>query len=52
MFVSLSPQTEKMGERMNSAMNHRRGGVFQKMIRRTDPLIIVNHIEDFPLSSR
>ena len=35
MFIPLSPQTEKMGERMNSAMNHRRGGVLQKMIRRT-----------------
>ena len=40
MFVSLSQQTEKMGERMNSAMNHRRGGVFQ-MIMRTDPVISV-----------
>ena len=39
MFVSLSQQTEKMGERMNSAMNHRRGGGLWKMIRRTDPLI-------------
>ena len=39
MFVSLSPQTEKMGERMNGVMNHRRGGVFQKVIRRTDPVI-------------
>jgi hypothetical protein len=32
MFVSLSQQTEKMGERMNSAMNHRRGGGLRKMI--------------------
>ena len=32
MFVSLSQQTEKMGERMNSAMNHRRGGVLRKML--------------------
>ena len=39
MLVSLSQQTEKMGERMNSAMNHRRGGGLRKMIRRTDPLI-------------
>jgi hypothetical protein len=44
MFVSLSPQTDKMGERMNSAMNHRRGGVLQKMIMRTDPLIIAIEI--------
>ena len=35
MFVSLSQQTEKMGERMNSAMNHRRGGRLWKMISRT-----------------
>jgi len=41
MFVSLSQQTEKMGERMNSAMNHRRGGGLRKMIRRTDPLITI-----------
>ena len=39
MFVPLSPQTEKMGERMNSAMNHRRGGGLWKMIRRTAPVI-------------
>ena len=39
MFVSLSQQTEKMGERMNSAMNHRRGGGLQEMITGTDPLI-------------
>ena len=39
MFVSLSQQTEKMGERMNSAMNHRRGGGLWKMIRRTAPVI-------------
>ena len=48
MFVSLSQQTEKMGERMNSAMNHRRGGGLRKMIRR-DPLIrkgIIYHIHN------
>ena len=39
MFVSLSQQTEKMGERMNSAMNHRRGGVLRKMIGGTVPVI-------------
>ena len=39
MFVPLSPLTEKMGERMNSIMNSRRGGGLWKMIRRTDPLI-------------
>jgi hypothetical protein len=39
MFVSLSQQTEKMGERMNGVMNHRRGGVLRKMIMRTDPVI-------------
>ena len=35
MFVSLSPHTDKKGERMNSIMNSRRGGVLQKMIMRT-----------------
>ena len=40
MFVSLSPQTEKMGERMNGVMNHRRGGRLQEMITGTAPLII------------
>ena len=39
MFVSLYQQTEKMGDRMNGVMNHRRGGVLQKMIMRTDPVI-------------
>jgi len=39
MFIPLSPLTEKMGESMNSIMNSRRGGVFQKMIMRTDPVI-------------
>ena len=28
-----------MGDRMNGVMNHRRGGVLQKMIMRTDPVI-------------
>ena len=34
MFVPLFPLTEKMGERMNSVMNCRRGGGLQEMIRR------------------
>ena len=44
MFVSLSRQTEKMGERMNSAMNHRRGGGLWKMIMRTDPVITTLYV--------
>ncbi len=44
MFVSLSQQTEKMGERMNSAMNHRRGGGLWKMIMRTDPVITTLYV--------
>jgi len=39
MLVSLSPQTDKKGERMNSVMCHRQGGGLQEMISRTDPLI-------------
>ena len=39
MFIPLSPLTDRKGDRMNGVMNHRRGGVFQKMIMRTDPVI-------------
>ena len=35
MLVSLSPQSEKKGERMSSVMNYRRGGRLQEMITRT-----------------
>ena len=34
MFVPLPSLTDKKGDRMNGVMNHRRGGVFQKMIMR------------------
>jgi hypothetical protein len=38
MFVPLPSLTDRKGDRMNGVMNHRRGGVFQ-MIMRTDPVI-------------
>ena len=39
MFIPLPSLTDRKGDRMNGVMNHRRGGVFQKMIMRTDPVI-------------
>ena len=44
MLVSLSPQSEKKGERMSSVMNYRRGGRLQEMITRTDPLIHIRSV--------
>ena len=41
MFVSLSPLTEKYGDRMNSLMNYQRGIGLRKMTGRTGPVIIL-----------